>query len=175
MKVETFINGCLKENCYLIFKGEKALIIDPGSKSKDFESFIKKKNLKILGILITHYHSDHIGGLEHYKSLYNVESIDYKNKENIKINEFEFKIIKCFGHTLDSVSFYFEKYKLMFTGDFLFKEAIGNYEEKNEKLMYNSLSNILQYNENIKIYPGHDESSFLGYEFENNICLRGLK
>lgn len=174
MKVKSFVNGELFENCYLVYSDKDALIIDPGLVIKELEEFVKENNLKVLSILITHYHFDHICGLEYYKDLYNVNVVDYKSDLN-NIDPFKFEILSTPGHTKDSVCFYFSEDKIMFTGDALFKETIGNYKKDDESDMYKSLTNILQYPSDTVIYPGHDEVSTLGHEKEYNMYLRGLK
>ena len=59
----------------------------------------------------------------------------------------------------------------MFTGDFLFKQSIGrtDLEGSNELEMYESLEKIKKYSDDIKLYPGHGESTNLGYEKKYNI------
>lgn len=175
MKINRYVNGEYRENCYLLYEGSFALIIDPGSRISKMDNFINDNNLKVVGILITHSHADHTGALKFYTDKYSSKVINYKDNKNQKIESFEFEIIKTFGHTIDSVSFYFEKESIMFTGDFLFKDTIGNYEKINERLMYKSLTKILHFDKSVKIFPGHDESSTLEYEFKNNPFLRGLK
>lgn len=175
MKIEIFKNGYLLENCYLIHKQGKALIIDPGNKIPILDNFIQKNELKVLAILITHYHFDHIEGLDYYKFKYNTEVIDFRSGKHIKIDNFDFEIIQTFGHTMDSVSFYFKKENIMFTGDFLFKETIGNYEQENEEFMRQSIKNILVYPPLTIIYPGHDDSTRLDHEMKFNPYLRDAK
>ena len=170
MKIECIVVGDLQENCYIITKDNNTIIVDPGS---EFEKIDKKiKNLN--AILITHYHDDHIGALKQLKEKYNVKIIDYKDvNEEFDINNFNFKVIDTKGHTNDSVSFYFKKEKIMFTGDFLFKETIGrtDFFNSNKQDMQRSINNIKKYKENIIIYPGHGEKTNLDYEKQNNIFL----
>ena len=68
----------------------------------------------------------------------------------------EFKVIETYGHTMDSVSYYFDKNDILFTGDFLFKGTIGNFEEDNEEYMFNSLKIFKYMSTNVRIYPGHE-------------------
>jgi len=83
----------------------------------------------------------------------------------------EIKVLHTPGHTNASVTFYFEKDNIMFVGDFIFKETIGrtDLETGNMSVMQESLNMIKQYNDNITLYPGHGESTTLGYEKINNI------
>ena len=74
---------------------------------------------------------------------------------------------------MDSISFLFEKDKVMFTGDFVFKETIGNYDMKNENIMISSLKKFKLLNKDIIIYPGHGDKTSVDYELKNNPYLRG--
>ena len=173
LKVLCIVNGNLEENCYIVHNNKKALIIDPGSDGEKIVSKISELKLKVVGILITHHHFDHVGALEYVKSKYkDAIYVDYKNKNNI--DDFKFKIIENFGHTMDSVSYYFENDKIMFTGDFVFKDTIGNYDYFNEDIMYESLKRFSLMDKDIVIYPGHGDKSSVGYEIDNNPYLRGI-
>lgn len=175
IKVNVITNGYLEENCYIVENNNECLIVDPGSESNRIIEEIEKLKLKVKGILITHYHFDHIGALDEIKNKYkNALVFDYNSSDNIKIGSFEIKKINNFGHTMDSCSYYFEKDNIMFTGDFVFYETIGNYDKENEKEMFNSLKEFIKLNDNIKIYPGHGPRSSVGYEKQNNYYLRGI-
>jgi len=81
----------------------------------------------------------------------------------------KFKIILTPGHTPGSVCYYFEKEKVIFTGDTLFKGAIGRYDFSycNEKDLKNSLITLSKLPEEIKVYPGHGEETTIREEQEN--------
>lgn len=173
LKVEKIIVGFLKENCYIVSNKKDAIIIDPGDESDKIISFIKEHKYNIKGILITHYHFDHIGALEDLKKEFNVDVIDYKN--NNKIPCFDFEIIKNYGHTLDCVSYYFKKDKIMFVGDFIFKDTIGNYDPKNSEIMLNSLIEFKNNKYNgVTLYPGHGNETNYDYECKNNLYIKDL-
>ena len=175
LKVITIVNGYLEENCYIIHNNKETLIVDPGSEEDKIINKIEKLNLKVKGILITHYHFDHVGVLDAIKNKYKASLIcDYNSDLDNKIDCFYFKKINNFGHTMDSCSFLFEKDNIMFTGDFVFKGTIGNYEMENEQEMFNSLKDFIKLKDDIKIYPGHGPSSSIGYEKEHNYFLRGI-
>lgn len=172
MKIVKVITGSLRENCYILINNNDCLVIDPGDDFQLIEEEIKKYNL--CGILITHYHFDHIGALDELLNYKNVPIYDYKlNEKEYEFNSFKFKIIKTPGHTDDSVTFYFYQDNTMFTGDFLFKESIGrtDLETGDDLKMSESIKKIKAYNDNITIYPGHGDISTLGYEFINNYFL----
>lgn len=157
MDIKRIIVGPLETNCYLLTKDNECLIIDPGA---DF-SLIKKAvgDKKVVGCLVTHFHQDHIEALEEVISYYDIEV----NKP--KYSNFEYEIIETPGHTFDSKTFYFKAINTMFTGDFIFYHSIGRTDlGGNNKDMKNSLNTFKTYDDNIKIYPGHGESTTLGEE-----------
>ena len=175
IRVHVVVNGYLEENCYIIENGKYALIVDPGSESKKIINEINKLKVKVVGILITHYHFDHVGALDNIKKEYNItDVIDYKSNKLVKIEDFKFEIIENYGHTMDSVSFYFKKEKMIFTGDFVFYGSIGKYEDENEYIMFENLKKFKSLSDDITIYPGHGPSSNTGFEKKYNYFLRGL-
>lgn len=160
MEIKKVIVGPLETNCYILKNYNECLVIDPGA---DFPK-IKKEigENKVVGCLVTHFHQDHIEALEELLSYYNVEI------NNINNNNFNFIMLETPGHTFDSRTFYFPKEKIMFCGDFLFKNGIGRTDlGGNQKDMINSLHEIEKYDDEITIYPGHGPSTTLGQEKRN--------
>ena len=172
LNIICIINGELEENCYIIHNKKDALIVDPGSEEDKIYKVIDELKLTVKGILVTHYHFDHVLCLDKVKGKYKVDIIDYNNRNNI--SGFNYEIIENYGHTMDSVSFYFKKEKIMFTGDFVFMGSIGKYDFDNEEIMYESLKRFCKLDDDIVIYPGHGPSSTIGYEKDNNCFLRGI-
>ena len=172
MNIKIVVTGFLEENCYILKddKNKECLVIDPGA---DYEE-IKKEigNYKVLKVLLTHNHFDHIGALEDLINEYKVEVLKKDNLEekDYSLNNFNFKVIFTPGHTTDSITYYFEKENIMFTGDFLFKGTIGRTDLPTGDIsdMKNSLSKIKNYSSLITIYPGHGELSILKEEYENS-------
>lgn len=174
MEVKRVVVGPLQTNCYLLFKDSNCLIIDPGDEA---EKIIKKVIDKtVVGILITHHHFDHVGALDYLKDFYQTRVYDYQNlKEgNYDIANFSFRVIYTLGHTDDSVTYYFIDNKMMFVGDFIFRGSIGRTDLPTGDMgkMIESLNKIKNYNNDIKIFPGHGDSTDLGYERANNYFLR---
>ena len=87
----------------------------------------------------------------------------------ITIGPFDIEVIYTKGHTNDSVTYYFKEEKIMFTGDFIFKNSIGRTDlGGNTKDMIESINKIKHYDDSIIIYPGHGEYTTLSSEKENN-------
>lgn len=170
MKIKRIEVGFLKTNCYILDNDKNCIIIDPG----DEEAKIIKEigYSKPIGIIITHYHFDHIGALKSIKNKYNIPIYDINNlKEGMNdIDNLSFEVIYTKGHDNTCITIYFDKEKVMFSGDFLFKDDIGriDLEKSNKRDMLSSIEKIKSYPNDILVYPGHGEETNLGYEKENN-------
>lgn len=166
--------GQLRCNCYLVEKEHKILIIDPGS---DFDKIVTKVGARdVVGIIITHHHFDHDGASKEISKKYKCNIYDIFNLPEGKnqIANFTFNVIYTPGHKEDLITIYFPQEKVMFCGDFIFKDTIGrcDLEGGNINDMLHSLNKIKKYNRDIIIYPGHGEHTTLGYEIDNNIYFR---
>lgn len=171
MNIEIVKVGNLRCNCYLLEKDNKVLVIDPGDEGEKIIS--KIGNREVSGIVITHYHYDHIGAIDSIRDKYNVLVYDKNNMlegENI-IDDFKFEVIYTPGHKEDLITIYFKEDNCMFTGDFIFKDTVGRCDLPGSNIsdMKNSIDKIRKYDKNIIIYPGHGDNTNLGYEIKNNL------
>ncbi len=172
MEVKQIVTGALDENCYLLFQDDFCLVVDPGDEFLKIKEAIGDK--KVLGVLITHSHFDHIGALRNFLTK---KSIKIFKKSNVvegktyEIGPYHFEAIYTPGHSSDSVSYYFKEEAKMFTGDFVFKDTVGRVDlpTGNEKEMKESIEKLKQYADEIMLYPGHGEITMLSDEKKNNI------
>lgn len=173
MKIERVVTGYLEENCYILTMDKESLVIDPGD---DYDLIKEKlKDTRVLAVLLTHNHFDHVGALNDVVNDYNIKVYSANNLEEkeYKFHNFIFRVISTPGHSSDSVTFYFEKEKLMFTGDFIFKDNIGRCDlpTGSWSSMQKSLKKIKEYSSDITIYPGHGDKTTLMEEENNNQYL----
>ena len=171
-------------------KGREALIIDPViEKTEVYLNELKELNLKLVKVIDTHIHADHITALnelhkrtsctkimgEHSKS--EVVDIKVKEGEKIKIDHIELSTIYTPGHTDCSYSFLMKD--RVFTGDTLLINGTGRTDFQNgcPKEQYKSLfEKLLKLPENLMVYPAHDYNgkkySTIGNEIKNNPRLK---
>ena len=151
-------------------KGREALIIDPVvEKTDEYIKFLKNLDLKLVKVIDTHIHADHITGLNELNKRTNCtrimgeksksEVIDLKVKDSQKINveNIELKVIYTPGHTDCSYSYLMKD--RVFTGDTLLINGTGRTDFQNGSSYdaYDSLFNkLLKLPEKTMVYPAHD-------------------
>tara|TARA_B100001287_G_scaffold229934_1_gene200395 strand:+ start:517 stop:1215 length:699 start_codon:yes stop_codon:yes gene_type:complete len=171
-------------------KGREGLIIDPVIENTDiYLKFMNSMDLKLVKVIDTHIHADHITGLNELHKRTNClkimgensksEVIDLRVKENDKINieNLELKTIYTPGHTDCSYSFLLND--KIFTGDTLLINGTGrtDFQNGDARAQYDSLFNkILKLPEDTKVYPAHDYNgqkySTIAKEINNNPRLQ---
>jgi len=174
---------------YILSSGEgrEALIIDPVIEhTEEYIKLLEKLKLKLVKVIDTHIHADHITALnelnkrtsctrimgENSKS----EVIDIKVKDNEKINieNIELKAMYTPGHTDCSYS-YFMKDRV-FTGDTLLINGTGRTDFQNGSSFdaYDSLFNkLLKLPEKTLVYPAHDYNGKKFSTIETSPCPPG--
>ncbi len=92
--------------------------------------------------------------------------------ETIKIGNSEIKCIYTPGHTNCGVCYVIED--CIFAGDTLFLRNCGRWDlpTGNEEILKNSIRNVLyKLDDEMKVYPGHGESTSIGYEKKYNFFV----
>jgi glyoxylase-like metal-dependent hydrolase (beta-lactamase superfamily II) len=151
-------------------KGREALIIDPVL--ENIEQYIKLLNeldLKLVKVIDTHIHADHITAASKLKDATNCttimgehtpsDTVEIKVKDDdiIYIDKLKIKVIYTPGHTKDSYSFLMDD--CLFSGDTLLINGTGrtDFQGGNSKDSYNSIFNrLLKLPEETLLYPAHD-------------------
>ena len=167
MDVKKVVVGSLETNCYILENKNEVLIIDPGDEAEVIESNISNDK-KVIGIIITHSHFDHVGGLEELLSVYKTKLYNMSNlsEGNQTLGNFSFEVIYTPGHMDDSITIYFKEDKIMFVGDFIFKGSIGRTDMSGASPadMKKSIKKILKYPGDTVLYPGHYDKTTLEKE-----------
>ena len=151
-------------------KGREALIIDPVEENvNEYVNHLKELDLKLVKVIDTHIHADHVTGASKLKNNTNcstvmgenspAETVDIrlKDEETIEIDQLKIKALYTPGHTSDSYSFLMNKY--LFSGDTLLINGTGrtDFQNGSSKDAYNSIFNrLLKLPEDTILYPGHD-------------------
>tara|TARA_B100001559_G_scaffold38289_1_gene28562 strand:+ start:305 stop:988 length:684 start_codon:yes stop_codon:yes gene_type:complete len=171
-------------------KGREAVIIDPVIENvESYLNILNELNLKLVKVIDTHIHADHVTGATKLKLQTNcitimgehtpadTVEIKVKDDEIIKIDQLEIRAMYTPGHTSDSYSFLMNNQ--LFSGDTLLINGTGrtDFQNGSSKDAYNSIFNrLLKLPEDTLLYPGHDYNgkkvSTLGNEKKFNPRLQ---
>lgn len=194
MNIFKLVNGNFSVNTYVIGVEDKSFcyIIDPGvNPTQAIKTALNYKKVK--GILLTHGHFDHTSGVDACVEVFkcpvfmNLLDIPHVDGTYIKTKQMpeslscivNSEITDCFklkddniiiyetpGHTKGSVSYYFTKENVLFTGDALFKDSIGRTDLPggSNKQSYETICFFKSLKDNITVYPGHEEETTIGRE-----------
>lgn len=171
-------------------KGREALIIDPVLENVEvYIKLLKDLDLKLVKVIDTHIHADHVTGASKLKNITKcstimgdhtpAESVEIKVKDDEYINLDNFKLRAMYtpGHTSDSYSFLMNN--CLFSGDTLLINGTGrtDFQNGSAKDSYNSIFNkLLKLPEETLLYPAHDykgeKVSTIGKEKKQNPRLQ---
>ncbi len=66
--------GPFQSNTWIVSVGERALVIDPGDEAARTRAVVESSGLRVEGIVLTHAHLDHVGGVAELEAAWDVDS-----------------------------------------------------------------------------------------------------
>ena len=171
-------------------KGREAVIIDPVIENvNEYIQLLKDLDLKLVKVIDTHIHADHVTGASKLKEVTNCSTlmgehtpadaveIKVKDDELIDIDGLNIRSIYTPGHTVESYSFLLDNY--LFSGDALLINGTGRTDFQNgssKESFYSIFDKLLKLPEETLLYPGHDyngeKASTIGKEKKFNPRLQ---
>lgn len=91
--------------------------------------------------------------------------------QEISLADMTCKVLATPGHTVGSCCYYFEEDKLLISGDTLFLESVGRTDLPTgsmAKLNRSIKEKLAVLPEDVKVYPGHGDSTTIGHELQYN-------
>lgn len=188
-------------NCTILGINGKAFVVDPGHEAKRILAALAEKGLPLAGILLTHAHFDHIGGVPDMVAAFpdvpvclgemdfsvithpmNQFPPDYppiERPRNLKPASFAeelvngLKVIETPGHTPGGVCYYFPTENLLLSGDTLFAGSIGRTDLPggNMPTLMDSLKKLTTLPDDTVAIPGHGPRTTIGEEKRSNPFL----
>jgi hydroxyacylglutathione hydrolase len=168
---------------------KETAVVDAGFNSEEVQNILADENLKLIHIINTHDHIDHVLADDELKLRFGAKTVahrlskittDIKVDEGdvIRVGDVSVKVIYTPGHSADSICLLVNDKKLL-TGDTLLVGSVGStaIAGGDSKSMYDSLFNkLLRLKDDVEVYPGHHRGasphSTLGDEKRSNNALR---
>lgn len=152
---------------WTLAEGTQAVVVDPGDAAPVLRA-LEARQLSLAAILITHWHPDHIGGIDELRRHFDVPVIGpaaearripgltrlVKDEERVEVLGTRFQVIAVPGHTLGHIAYYAPG--LLFCGDTLFSAGCGRLFEGTPAQMHHSLSRLAALPGETLVYCTHE-------------------
>ena len=193
MNVKKMALGAYQTNCYLLWEGDRAAVIDPGYEPDTILRALQTLELHLEAILLTHGHFDHVGAVKTLASetdcrvylcaddlsmppmmtngpLYYTHT--YGEGDLLHLAGLSIRVYHTPGHTHGSVCFLCEN--ALFSGDTLFAGSCGRTDLPggDSKWLRWSLERLAELEDDYQVYPGHGESTTLAREKRYNPYMK---
>ena len=158
--------------CYVFADEESkaAAVVDPCYQPEKQVDLAEEKGFQVSCIVLTHSHSDHIGGVDYVRQRTGARIVAHPDSEvtpdlaladgdRFQVGRLEVQAIHTPGHSPDSICLLVEG-KLI-AGDLLFVGKVGGtgsyFQGSSARQEFDSLhEKILTLDDSIEVYPGHD-------------------
>jgi len=148
-------------------QGGLAAVVDPGE-ARPVKEYLAREGLRLVAILATHHHPDHVGGIAELVAERKVPVFGPKGEpipamthpvgqdDKVEIAELAatFSVLEIPGHTRAHVAYY--GLGSLFCGDTLFACGCGRVFEGTPAQMLQSLTKLAALPDETKVYCGHE-------------------
>ncbi len=180
---------------------KEAIIFDPADQASVITDLLKEQDLHPVAILLTHGHFDHIMAADEVANYYHIPVIAgeaekelladpdlnggymirknitlkadqlIQDKDQITLAGLKIQMIHTPGHTAGGMCYYFDKEKILISGDTLFLESVGRTDlpTGNAKTLIESIKQkLMVLPDDVMVCPGHGDRTTIGYERTHN-------
>lgn len=167
---------------------KKMIVVDPKRDVQDYLDISQEEGMKIVRVIDTHVHADHVSGNQELRALTRCELCMYETSpvsfpftplaegDTFSVGNAKLEVIHTPGHTPDAISLLVTDMSrgnepwMILTGDVLFVNDIGRPDLVGEaqldtqiRNLYNSLYvKLSQYPDHLEIFPAHGMGSLCG-------------
>ena len=194
MNVKKLALGAYQTNCYLLWEGDQAVVIDPGYEADTILRALDTLGMTLKAIMLTHGHFDHVGAVKELVAETGCEVYIHASEATLPpmmtagelyftrtygegdiicpVPGLELTVLHTPGHTPGSVCLVWGDQ--MFSGDTLFQGSCGrvDFPGSSPRDMMASLRRLASLEAQYQVHPGHGESTTLEAEKRYNPYLR---
>lgn len=188
-KIHTLTLGLYQTNTYILQKGDRCVIVDPGYEPETILAFLQENSLTADAILLTHGHFDHVGGVRQLAA--DLECPVYIHEADLSLPPqltagplyytdlyaegdalspagLSIRVLHTPGHTPGSVCLLCDD--MMLSGDTLFAGSCGRTDLPGGSwsTIVQSLKRLAKLEKNYRVFPGHAEPTTLDAEKKYN-------
>lgn len=178
---------------WLIENESECWVVDPGD-ATPVKAALESRGKSLTGILVTHHHRDHIGGIEElltpgmqvigpHENPFPLVNNPVHQGQILNVCGVEFTAIEVPGHTLNHLAYFAQPQDqppMLFCGDTLFSGGCGRLFEGTAKQMYESLNKLQDLPDETLVYCAHEYTMAnlhfaISLEPQNNLLQERIK
>jgi hydroxyacylglutathione hydrolase len=145
--------------------GGTAVFVDSGAPLEPLLAVVERERLTVTHILRTHGHTDHVLGEDELAERFGAEV----TTGSVETGGLEIRALPTPGHSDDGVAFVVGD-ELCFTGDTLFRDAVGGGDPA--LVRASVMDTLMALPQATRVLPGHTEETTIGQEWEHNPFVR---
>jgi hydroxyacylglutathione hydrolase len=164
--VERSMHPSWLSNAYVLADeaGGAAVFVDSGAPLDPLLAVVEEQQLTPTHLLVTHGHADHVAGNDELVERFGLEVTSGR----VETGGLRIDVRETPGHSDDGVSFVVGD--LCFTGDTLFRDAVGGGPAA--ELRRSVMDVLMTLPHETRVYPGHTDETTIGREWEENPFVR---
>jgi hydroxyacylglutathione hydrolase len=166
MLVERSLHPTWLSNAYVLAPedGGVAVFVDSGAPLEPLIEAVERHRLKPTHLLLTHGHADHVAGNDELVERYGLEV----TTGAVETGDLRVEALATPGHSDDGISFVVDD--LCFTGDTLFRDAVGGGPAA--EIRKSVMDVLMKLPPETRVLPGHTDETTIGREWEENPFIR---
>ena len=157
---------------WLLHNGSQALVVDPGD-AEPVKAALLRRGLSLKAILVTHHHSDHVGGVDALRPLLQGQvyapaaektpqpHMPVQGGQVLSELDCEIRVMDVPGHTAGHIAFVVQprdqaQPPILFCGDTLFSGGCGRLFEGTAEQMHRSLMTLAELPGSTQVCCAHE-------------------
>jgi glyoxylase-like metal-dependent hydrolase (beta-lactamase superfamily II) len=167
MLLERSMHPAWLSNAYLLADepGGTAVFVDSGAPLEPLLATVERERLTPTHLLVTHDHADHVLGNDELVSRFAL----VVTSGPVETGGLRVEVLATPGHSDDGVSFVVAN-ELCFTGDTLFRDAVGGGPA--DGIRKSVMDVLMALPHELRVLPGHTDETTIGREWEENPFVR---